>query len=153
MSDGGPPRIMRKAAASDSHFIVQTWLFTGRRYANRTERRAGFVGAYRAIILDCVARSASSGGLWLCAAYDDPSHILGYVVAEPGIVHFAYVRKWARRCGLASSLIQHVTAGHKDVVCTWPARGWAKDWARNNRWDIAPMVPYFRILSDAAKST
>ena len=69
--------------------------------------------------------------VFIAGAEDDPQLLLGYVCAEPGRVHYVYVKKNLRRRGISDRLLTYATnrLGPFKYTSTL-TRAWTHDWAR-----------------------
>lgn len=43
----------------------------------------------------------------ICCDGDDPWHLFGYLISEPKIVHFIYIKKDLRKFGIATKLLEN----------------------------------------------
>ena len=58
-------------------------------------------------IVDCInsGKELKSGGVWVACNPDDPDQIFGYLVGEPRVLHYIYVKAPFRRNGIARKLV------------------------------------------------
>jgi len=101
--------MIRPALPDDMRFVTSSWLksFANSDFARlltpneiweRHEASDAYYDAERIIIAACLERSVT-----LIA--DTPGMIDGWLVCEPGILHYAYVRQSARGRGVARALM------------------------------------------------
>lgn len=100
---------VRPATPGDTAYISKTWL-----QAARPARmdRARFLELHRPVIAALLARGAS-----VAHPAGDPETILGFVVAEPGVLHWLYVRDAWRGNGIARRL--YAAAGSPVLFTHW----------------------------------
>lgn len=99
-----PKWIFRNALPDDISFIYSTWLKsyrTGSGLGLASGKHAYFL-LYNSIIDQILKRD----GVIPTIAADpgEPQVIYGYLVAEPGVVHYIYVKEAFRKFGIASDL-------------------------------------------------
>lgn len=112
--------VLRPPKASDIAFIYSTWLknlYFGNSWFRSIERKVYF-DKYK-LVLDRVLQRST---VLVCCLTDDPDVVLGYVVYEPGILHWIYVKKGFRRLGIGKLLlpqdvewITHLTKTGRDL--------------------------------------
>lgn len=101
------PCAIRLGRPSDLPYVTDTWVKRGH---DRNERLGAATARVRAIL----ARSDSV--LRVACLPDDSDAILGWAVVssdEPPILHYVYVRKDARKQGIARLLLAGVTRSEK----------------------------------------
>lgn len=59
--------------------------------------------AYKGKICNCLEKCKTL----VAYSLEDPEHIYGYLIYEPGIIHFAYVRFAVRMSGILRQMIKH----------------------------------------------
>src|SRR5436309_249818 len=95
----------RPGTDADWPFVFATWLRCYR-YSSAFAKpipEEVFFRFHHAVIQRILSRGAS---LRIAHLADEPGVILGYLVTEPGVVHFVYVKKPFRRNGIARSLFR-----------------------------------------------
>jgi len=97
--------------ADEFPFIFDSWA--------RSFRRSPWAGCVPNHLYDAVSRECSKGILdrpdaRVVVALPDPDtrRVMGYYVAEPGVLHWLYVKDSFRRMGIGRRLLEHATAGH-----------------------------------------
>lgn len=127
---------LRSGRSEDWPFIFATWLRCYRyssAFAQHIQEPI-FFRYHHAAIQRILERGAE---VRIAHLADDPSVILGYLVTEPGVVHFAYVKKAFRRHGIASDLF------HDLDVNSHVFTHWTRDWNHMlKRWPEATYNPY-----------
>lgn len=89
---------IRKASGSDLSFIYSTWLnsYKGDSLLGKTVSRSIFFKEYAKVIDGILQRDAVD--IQVACKKDEPNVVFGYLVGEPLILHYAFVKK--RFCGL-----------------------------------------------------
>lgn len=108
-SDEDRVLVVRLAGESDWDFILDSWLksYSFSRFAQ--VRGSKYYAEEERIARWCIDR----GRLLVAAAEDSPDAILGWIcgVREPATVDYVYVKSPARRCAVASGLVQSLLGG------------------------------------------
>jgi hypothetical protein len=96
--------VHRDARPSDLHFFLNSWLRSQRLVPphHLTDNRTYF-GAFKARIERLLRADKTTAIVAVNVA--DAEQIYGYIVYEPGVVHFAYVKSPFRRFGICRSLV------------------------------------------------
>lgn len=95
---------IRPAIPSDISFIYQTWLKSYKHDSafGKSVRTSIFFPRYRTILDTLLAKADV-----LVACHPDNSDIiLGYMVSEPLVLHYAFVKESFRRLGVAKALYE-----------------------------------------------
>ena len=99
-----PGAALRKAAAADVPFILNSWLRS--HYDAWAEPHGIPKGRYYAETHRSACLTLARAECLLAVNPEDETHLLGYVVWEPGTLHYVYVKHPYRREGLASRLLE-----------------------------------------------
>lgn len=107
--------LIRDADPSDLAFILDSWLkravhFRDPHIAND---HTWFVN-YRPV----VERLLQTSECKVAAYADMPHQIFGYIVYEPGIVHWIFVKKIMQNMGIANKLLSETVGLEKDFTVT-----------------------------------
>jgi hypothetical protein len=98
-----PSVVLRRATAADVPFILNSWL---RSHWDAWGEPHGIPkGHYFAEAHRKACLTLSRAECLLAINPEDESHLLGYVVWEPGTLHYVYVKHPYRKEGLASRLV------------------------------------------------
>lgn len=102
VAPSAPGICLRPGREGDLPLVYHSWLHTLREASpwDVLSRTVYFRGQH-AVIENILARA----GLVVAALEDDPDQILGYAVAEPGVLHWVYVKSLFRRYGVARALL------------------------------------------------
>jgi GNAT superfamily N-acetyltransferase len=101
--------IVRSGKPIDHDYIGHTWVRNDSHTARSKEcRRCYFYEQPRLIDL-ILGRTTSI--VKVAHLEDDEDAIMGFAVAEPGVLHYLYVRKEVRRQGIARKLMSYVGLG------------------------------------------
>jgi hypothetical protein len=95
---------IRPAQSSDINFIYKTFL-TSYRYNSaigKTCTNTVFFAEYQKV-LDSILSKADAKVLVACHR-DEPEVIFGYLIYEPGTLHYAFVKEAFQKLGIAKSL-------------------------------------------------
>lgn len=101
---------VRQAREDDTNFLLATWLKSYRIIAHddainpvvsRIPGQTYFKGQELAI-----KRILKSAQVLIAHDREDPAFIYGYMVFEPGKIHYAYVKGSFRRLGVATELLK-----------------------------------------------
>ena len=129
--------LFRPMEPDDEPFVISSWLTSaGKAWdalrGTLAERFPGVtMGAVadvphrftRRVVTDIMARPTVK--IVVAADLDDPTVIFGFIVAEPGVVHWVHVKHIMRRQGLAAALCDAVVPEWRDgVTCTYLGRAW-----------------------------
>lgn len=154
--------VVRPLTRADRPYVVSTWYQSAREAWSRWEQHSvdDFAGVTLAAFergRSLVSRTAMNAildrvtclGAVVCID-DDPTTIVGWAAAQPGVVHWVHVRHTARRQGVGAQLMDAVQPGWRDrkhlrvtyLSHAWPAwrrRGavWDPDAGRESRDGIA----------------
>jgi hypothetical protein len=95
---------IRPAKPDDLPFIYATWLKSYRtsQFAQNIESKIYFSWHHK-IIESILTRSQ----VVIAHPTGQPNIIVGYLVTEPNVVHYCYVKFQFRKLGVATNLIQH----------------------------------------------
>lgn len=101
--------IRQVAAADVPAVVVESWLGS-----YRTSPWSGVVpnNVFDAVYTEAIRQIIARGALvWIAHNTDNPDHVIGYLVSEftrdgVPVVHFCFVKDWARRQGVARSLFE-----------------------------------------------
>ena len=106
------PYKIRLASPDDISFIYSSWLKSYRfgSHVGKQTRSMVFFEEYREIIDTILARSS----VIVACLEDDPHIILGYVVSEPGIVHYGFIKESFREMGIFNKLLD-ISQPNKDA--------------------------------------
>lgn len=93
----------RQALASDLPFIYKTWLnsYCGDSAIGKSVRKSVFHRDYAKVI----DRILTDSGVLIACQPDDPKVIYGYLVFEPRLLHYCFVKEAFRFSGIAKSLV------------------------------------------------
>jgi GNAT superfamily N-acetyltransferase len=116
MSDVTDPVTIRQVVAGDVPFIFSSWLRDLRDADGGPLPDDLFFNAHRSLI-ERLLSDPNVTALVACAA-DAQDEILGYVVAEPGVLWWVTTRKALRGRGLAKRLLMAAEAG-PGVPAAW----------------------------------
>jgi GNAT superfamily N-acetyltransferase len=116
--------VVRSANANDRSFMLATWLQNYRResYFAARIKDSIFYANHHEIADKLLAQETA-----LVACPDDDSDtILGYIVVEPKVLHWVYVKKAFRKMGIATRLLEAsgLPANLHDVQVTHPTKLW-----------------------------
>ncbi len=105
--------IIRPYHKDDSAFMYSTWL-NSYHYDSwaRTTSKTVFFTQYKQVIDNILTRSMFT----VAALKDDPEVILGYLISEPGIVHYLFVKEAFRKFGIATSLVKAVLQEDRFII-------------------------------------
>lgn len=99
---------IRHAQEDDKGFVFKTWL-KGYRYGSSIGRsgmrNAVFYKQHHRAIEAILNRPGAE--TLICHLPDDPGIILGFLVYEPGCIHWCHVKENFRRRGIATQLVQN----------------------------------------------
>lgn len=127
---------LRPGLQEDWPFIFATWLRCYR-YSSAFAQHIPepvFFRYHHAAIQRILDRGAQ---IRVAHLVDDSSVILGYLVTEPGVIHFAYVKKAFRRHGIATDLFRGLDVNAHVFT------HWTRDWNHMlKRWPEATYCPY-----------
>lgn len=95
---------IRQANGDDISFIYATWLNSFREDSDRGYecRKSIFFAEYN-LVADRILEDLNTEILVACSP-ENQNVIFGYLVYEPGIIHYAYVKELFRKLGIARSL-------------------------------------------------
>jgi hypothetical protein len=118
------PITIRPASSRDEAFILATWLRSfrhGSMFARRLTNDVFFTN-HHPIATSILARSETL----VAHLDDDPNVILGYLVTEGQVLHFAYVKKEFRRMRVLTQLLDesHFPADLDGVEVSHPTFDW-----------------------------
>lgn len=104
----------RPAQPDDIPFIYASWLKSYRAdsHVGASVPKGLFFDHYK-LVLD---RILLDGKALVMSPVGEPSTILGYLVYEPGIVHYAFVKEHWRRLGIAKQLYRAAFGDHVPVA-------------------------------------
>lgn len=95
--------------ADEFPFVFDSWA--------RSYRRSRWAGTIPNHLYDTVSREGSKGiidrpntRVVVAVAPGDERRVMGYYVAEPGVLHWLYVKQAFRRMGIGRSLLAHADA-------------------------------------------
>lgn len=103
--------VIRKAVSSDHVFIMDSWMRSYRKSPDSNLADCLFFPAYRAT----AGKLLQTAQVDVMVVPDNQDTILAYIVYEPGVIHWIYVKRDYRDSGLARLLIEK-GPGHKSVV-------------------------------------
>lgn len=128
MTENAPGWTLRNARPDDIPFIYSTWLKsyrTGSGLGLASGKHAYFI-TYN-LIIDYILEKPDAH-VWVAVKPDEPNVIYGYLVCEPTILHYVYVKDGFRKLGIAASLyktafyerpyITHATAMSRELLKT-----------------------------------
>lgn len=96
------------------NFAISSWLKTWEYYV--VERQGmlvrEFYREYHPVVSDRLERSRTL----LAVFADDPDCYVGYVCGDPGVLHFAWIKKAFRRDGIATELIKQVCGDESGII-------------------------------------
>ena len=95
---------IRPSEQSDYSFLIAAWLNNYRResyFAARITDKVFFHHHH-----DIVERLLARSRVLVACVPDDPNEIIGYIVWEPGILHWTYVKKAFRKLGVGAALLK-----------------------------------------------
>lgn len=113
---------IRDACGDDIPFIYATWLESYRydSYFGKSHRNGVFFSDYRKVI----DKLLNDSKVIVACVQDEPGAILGYMVFEPSVLHYVFVKGAFRRLGVATGLCRHafvsdapLTFTHKTYTC------------------------------------
>lgn len=95
---------IRNAEPDDLAFIYQTWLksYAASSEIGRSVRQSLFFREYRKVI----DRLLFSSGVLIASIHEDDKVILGYLVFEPKVLHYCFIKEAFRFSGIAKSLVE-----------------------------------------------
>lgn len=97
--------LIRKFKEEDKAFIMSTWLRSYKHNSFFTKKLTNTV--YYKYHHDIINRILARADILIACDTQSPETIFGYAVfEEPGIVHYAYVKKAFRGMGIFSKLIE-----------------------------------------------
>lgn len=99
------PWLIREPFKDDISFIYATWLNS--LYTDswmRSIRKSVYFDNYKKVLDRILLRAK----ITIACKPDDPTVIFGYLISEPGIVHYSFVKDAFRKLGVAKSLYKHV---------------------------------------------
>lgn len=105
---------IRDAQGTDLNCILDTFMesfFNDSQLANSC-RVSIFKKNFRKVIDHILSRST----IQIACFPEDPNTILGYIVYEPGIVHYTFVKMAFRRFGIATQLLNHAFPKDGSVI-------------------------------------
>lgn len=110
--------LIRQATPKDEPFIVKSWTlsnaeFTAEQFQLTSSAQHGEVCDLIATVsAQNIARKFHESSIRLIACYEgDPDSIFGFIVADPGVVHYCFTKFAARRMGIASALFAQLSPG------------------------------------------
>lgn len=99
---------LRPAVSDDQGFVFSTWL-KGLRFGNpqmaKVPARTYFREQHK-VITNIIIRGAT---VLVAHPPDEPGVIVGYVVAEPGVLHWLHVKNAFREMGVGRRLLEAVS--------------------------------------------
>lgn len=107
---------IRKAQPTDIPFIYSSWLKSFRHNSllgKSSIRTSVFYENYREILDFLLAKS----NILVACLSDEPEVILGYLVYEPEIVHYSFVKEPFRHLGIATNLLAKADLPSFKPVC------------------------------------
>lgn len=104
------PVVLGDDEDADERFIMDSWLTSLRKSPDSNLPDKFFFPAYRAIAKFLLVNSQ----VRVLVPKEEPSLILGYIVYDPGMVHWVYVKRNTRGNGLAKKMIE--LAGSNPVL-------------------------------------
>ena len=121
--DLAPAYAFRPLAAEDRAFVLSSWLRSYRYGSSfgRSFRNAEFFPGHHDVAERVLARSSTV----VAHLPDSPGVILGFLVHEPAVLHYVYVKEQFRRLGIAWTLLAaaHLPAAFRYTHAT-------DDWQR-----------------------
>lgn len=130
MTENAPKWVIRRAEPADIPFIYSSWLKsyrTGSGLGLASGKHAYFI-TYN-LVIDHILEKPDAI-VWVAAKEDEPNVIWGYLVAEPTVLHYVFVKGAFRRFGVAKSLyeiafqerpfVTHMTALGREVLRMHP---------------------------------
>lgn len=100
--------VVRPAVAADHTFIMDSWMRSYRKSPDCNLPDDFFFPAYRAVAAVLLKRATVE----CLVVPDNQDVILGYIVRQPGIVHWVYVKRDYREQGLGHLLVKRAEAGN-----------------------------------------
>jgi len=94
--------VIRKAVESDTTFIMDSWMRSYRKSPDCNLPDDLFFPAYRAVAT-LLLRTCT---VECIVTPDNTDAILGYIVYQPGVVHWVYIKRDYRENGLAFLLVK-----------------------------------------------
>lgn len=130
MTENAPKWLIRPAQPDDISFIYSTWLKsyrTGSGLGLASGKHAYFI-TYN-LIIDHILEKPDAR-VWVAAKIDEPNVLWGYLVAEPTVLHYVFIKGAFRKFGIARALYQaafterpfvtHMTTPAREVLRTHP---------------------------------
>jgi ribosomal protein S18 acetylase RimI-like enzyme len=95
--------IIREITPEDYPFVKATWLrhFKEHGYYTKFIRNSVYFENHAKIVDSII----SKGTTLIASHVDEPEIILGFLVYQPGVIHYAYVISKARRLGVGKELL------------------------------------------------
>lgn len=125
------PCVKREMQESDLGFICNSWVKSYFALNEHLRNYSPFV-YYAEIQQKVVEYLIGSAKVVVICAEDDPDHIYGYGVYEPGpktILHYLYVKYPFRRLGIGKIIYNHMLSDHdhtRQPVCSHVNGTWQK---------------------------
>ncbi len=106
---------LRDACGDDLSFIYSTWLESYRydSFFGKSHRNGVFFPDYQ-LVLDKLLEESR---VVVACVPDSPETILGYIVFEPNLLHYIFVKGAFRRFGIATSLLDYAFPNLERSVC------------------------------------
>lgn len=115
---------IRAAVPEDISFIYATWL-NSYRYdglASKGIRNCIFYPAYNKVIDGILKRPDCK--VLVAHVRGEPNVVLGYMVSEPGTIHYTFCKEAFRGFGIISALFRESFGDNLiDIICTAKTRG------------------------------
>lgn len=117
---------IRLAAGPDLNFIYSTWLNSYRTdsYFGQSTRKSVFYDKYNEIV-DAILAKPSTTAL-VAALPNELNVILGYLIFEPNILHYCFVKESWQRAGIAKSLAAAAFLNPRGAVSFTHRTRWAE---------------------------
>ena len=96
---------VRAATAEDTSFIYNAWLQSYQKrsaWAKKLQPRVFFDGHHR--VIESIL-SRASARVWIAHPSNEAAIIIGYLVMQPAVVHWAYTKLAFRRMGVLKRLM------------------------------------------------
>lgn len=113
------PVKLRDTTIDDVPFITSSWLLSYRNSGNTRVIPNDLYFKHQDNLIKTLLATKQS--LVVCME-DDPTHILGYIVFEPSIIHYLYIKQPFRMNGFARSLIQAAAPNAMSLTITHYSR-------------------------------
>lgn len=107
---------IRHAIGSDLNFIYDSWL-TSFRYDSafgKSHKNSVFFPQYRRVLDEILSKPDTQ-----TLVAHDPDNldvVLGYLVYEPGILHYVFTKEAFRKYGIAAALLQYAAQGRELLI-------------------------------------